>query len=126
MQGSDVVLGLRSEMKRGSWVRVTAKAAGIPVYALKVGRVSHLLKALETVLGLQPSPGGVFDSGSGSDEEPVQYQNHVVSMVSHLLCQLCTSFLRPTFHRMYAREGAGSEHPSARMELTCVDAVRRR
>ena len=82
MQSADVVLAMRSQMRTGSWARDAAKAAGVPVYAVKNGSSSHLLRALEILLGLQPSAGSLFDSGSSSDDESVQYQNHVVSMVS--------------------------------------------
>ena len=79
---------MRSQMRTGSWARGAAKAAGVPVYAVKNGSSSHLLRALEILLGLQPSAGSLFDSGSSSDDESVQYQNHVVSMVSFPLSAL--------------------------------------
>lgn len=73
-------------MRAGSRQRDAAKAAGVPVYGVKNGEPLHLLRALETLLGLQPSAGSIFDSGSSSDEEPVQYQNHVVSLVRRARC----------------------------------------
>ena len=76
-----MVLALRSQMKSGAWARTAAKAAGVPVYAVRNGGASHLLRALETLLGLQPSAGGLFDSGSSSDDETVEVRSHVVSMV---------------------------------------------
>jgi len=77
VQTADVVLAMRSHMKAGSWAREAAKNAGTPVYAIKNGADSTLVRALETLLG---SAGGVM--GSPPAAGAVQYQNHVVSMVS--------------------------------------------
>ena len=76
-QTADVVLAMRSHMKAGSWAREAAKEAGTPVYAVKHGADSTLVRALETLLG---SANGVL-GGSPQPSSVVQYQNHVVSMV---------------------------------------------
>lgn len=87
LQAADVVLAMRSQMRNGSWARDAAKTAGVPVYAVKNSSASHLVRALETLLGLQPSAGSLFESDS-SDEDSVQYQSHVVSMVSYFCCDV--------------------------------------
>jgi len=78
VQTADVVLAMRSHMKAGSWAREAAKEAGTPVYAVKNGADSTLVHALETLLG---SANGVVGAPRPA-AAAVQYQNHVVSMVS--------------------------------------------
>jgi hypothetical protein len=77
VQTADVVLAMRSHIKAGSWAREAAKSAGTPVYAVKNSADSTLVRALETLLG---SAGAVM--GSPPAAGAVQYQNHVVAMVS--------------------------------------------
>lgn len=75
LETADVVLAMRSHMKAGSWAREAAKEAGTPVYAVKNGADSTLVRALETLLG---SANNVV--GAPPVAGAVQYQNHVVSM----------------------------------------------
>ncbi|PSC75678.1 P-loop nucleoside triphosphate hydrolase superfamily [Micractinium conductrix] len=44
-----------------SWIKGAAKAAGIPVYSIKSASISNLVRAVRTVLGIDPSPGALFN-----------------------------------------------------------------
>ena len=49
----------------GAWVKQAAQAAGIPVFSIKSAGVGDVVKALRTLLGIDPSPGGLFaDEGA--------------------------------------------------------------
>ena len=82
LQTADVVLAVRSHMKSGSWAREAAKEAAVPVYAIKSSTFVILVRALETLVGLQPSSQSSLGLPSASEPQAVQYQNHVVSRVS--------------------------------------------
>ena len=60
MQGCDAVLTLRGKTRTGSWLRTAAKAAGIPIFSVKTSNPDHLERGVRTILGLEPSPGGIF------------------------------------------------------------------
>ena len=49
-----------SGLSQGSWVRQAARDAGVPIYAVKTSSPSNLLRALRTLLGIDPSAGGTF------------------------------------------------------------------
>ncbi len=85
LQTADVVLAVRSHMKSGSWAREAAKEAAVPVYAIKSSTFVILVRALETLVGLQPSSQSSLGLPSASEPQAVQYQNHVVSRVGRLV-----------------------------------------
>lgn len=65
-------------MKPKSLARDAARAANVPVYAVKSGTSRSMLKAIQTLLGVKSD--NLEDSDDEEeDEEP---KNHVVSMVS--------------------------------------------
>ena len=54
-------------LSAGSWVRGAAKSAGLPVFTIRSTELSDLARAVRTLLGAEPSPGGTFEArGSGS------------------------------------------------------------
>lgn len=83
LQTADVVLAVRSHMKSGSWAREAAKEAAVPVYAIKSSTSVILVRALETLVGLQPASQSPLGLPPISEPTGVQYQNHVVSRVSN-------------------------------------------
>ena len=50
-------------------MRQAAKDAGVPIYAVKTCSPSNLLRALRTLLGIDPSAGGTFARRQDEDEE---------------------------------------------------------
>ncbi|KAK9824105.1 hypothetical protein WJX72_007767 [[Myrmecia] bisecta] len=60
LEEADAVLALRARVKEGSWVRDLAKRANKPIYAIKTASTSNIVRALRTLLGIDPSPGTVF------------------------------------------------------------------
>lgn len=60
VQGADAVLAVRPEVTRGSWLREAAKAANVPVFSVKSQTPTDLIRALRTMLGIDPSPGALF------------------------------------------------------------------
>ncbi|KAL4421440.1 hypothetical protein ABPG75_010731 [Micractinium tetrahymenae] len=65
LQDADAVLALRGKIKTSSWIKGASKAAGIPVYSIKAASISNLVRAVRTLLGIDPSPGAMF----GEDAE---------------------------------------------------------
>lgn len=59
-EGADAVVAVRSRLKTAKEMRVLARAAGAPVYAIKSFSSANLVKAFRTLLGVDPSAGGVF------------------------------------------------------------------
>ncbi|KAI8470498.1 MAG: hypothetical protein J3K34DRAFT_385264 [Monoraphidium minutum] len=59
-EGADAVLTLRARVKANTALRTAAKAAGVPVYAIKSTSTSNLIKAFRTLLGVEPTAGGFF------------------------------------------------------------------
>lgn len=49
--------------RAGAWVKEAARAAGIPVFSIKSAGVGDIVKALRTLVGIDPSPGGLFADG---------------------------------------------------------------
>jgi hypothetical protein len=64
-EGADAVLTLRSRVKANTALRTAAKAAGVPVYAIKSASTSNMIKAFRTLLGVEPSAGGFFAPSRG-------------------------------------------------------------
>ena len=57
-------------------MKKAAKDAGVPILAVKSSSPSNLLRALRTVLGIEPSAGGTFlerprDGALAADGEPL-------------------------------------------------------
>ena len=44
----------------GGWVKSAAGTLGVPVYSIRSGALEHVVKALRTLSGVDPSPGGLF------------------------------------------------------------------
>lgn len=65
LEEADAVLALRSKLKSSAWVKEAARLAGVPVFAIKSGGVGDVTRALRTLLGIDPSPGGLFVGESG-------------------------------------------------------------
>ena len=80
VQFADAVLALRSQMRPKSPAREAARRANVPVYAVKAGSPSALVRALQTLLGISLPP----QSESSDDEEEAEPKNHVVSLVRSL------------------------------------------
>ena len=57
---ADAVLALRSKLKSNPGLRGAAREAGVPIYAIKSSSTANLVKAFRTLLGVDPSAGGVF------------------------------------------------------------------
>lgn len=74
MQDADVVLATRLKLRSGGahWVREQARELSIPVIALKDGAEARVASALKIVVGIHPSPGGLFgDPEVAFDADPV-------------------------------------------------------
>jgi len=68
---ADCVLALRSRLGRAGaddWLRVSARARGIPVYAIKTDTLSQLVRALKTIVGGE-GPAQASSSRGGSEDE---------------------------------------------------------
>jgi hypothetical protein len=65
-QGSDAVLAPRARLRSNAALRAAARDAGVPVYAIKTSSSANLVRAFRTLLGVDPSAGGVvFAAGGG-------------------------------------------------------------
>lgn len=78
---ADAILALRSKVKQGDWVRTVAKQEGIPVYAIKSAGRANLVRALRTLLGLEPSAGALFSGPQSDDSRQQRADTSVVSRV---------------------------------------------
>lgn len=67
-------------MRPKSLARDAARAANVPVYAVKSGSTRSLVRAIETLLGITTGSAQPSDS----DDEEEEMKNHVVSLVSSL------------------------------------------
>ena len=61
------MLALRGKIKAGGWLRTAAKGFAVPIFSVKTSSPDHLTRAVQTILGLEPSPGGLFGGPRGSD-----------------------------------------------------------
>lgn len=71
LQACDAVLALRGKVKAGSWLRTAAKGRAVPIFSVKTSSPEHLTRAVQTILGIQPSPGGMFGAPRGPDADSV-------------------------------------------------------
>ena len=58
-------------MKAGSWLRTAAKGRAVPIFSVKTSSPEHLTRAVQTILGIQPSPGGMFGAPRGPEADSV-------------------------------------------------------
>lgn len=72
---------LSTAAAQGDWVRTVAKQEGIPVFVVKSGGRSNLVKALRTLLGIDPSAGGALLGGPQADDSRQRADGAVVSQV---------------------------------------------
>ena len=75
MQGCDAVLALRGKIKAGGWLRTAAKGFAVPIFSVKTSSPDHLTRAVQTILGLEPSPGGLFGASRAGSVEPASSSN---------------------------------------------------
>ncbi|KAL3133379.1 hypothetical protein ABBQ38_007249 [Trebouxia sp. C0009 RCD-2024] len=71
LESCDAVLALRGKIKAGGWLRTAAKAYAVPIFSVKTGSPEHLTRAVQTILGIQPSPSGMFGAPRGPDATSV-------------------------------------------------------
>lgn len=62
-------------------MRTVAKQEGILVFVVRNGRRKNLVRALRTLLGIDPSAGGVFGGQQSDDGRPQRADAAVVSRV---------------------------------------------
>ncbi len=62
-------------------MRTVAKQEGIPVFVVKSGGRANLVKALRTLLGIDPSAGGALLGGPQADDSRQRADGAVVSQV---------------------------------------------
>lgn len=67
LQGCDAVLALRGKIKAGGWLRTAAKGFAVPIFSVKTSSPDHLTRAVQTILGLEPSVGGLFGSSRATN-----------------------------------------------------------
>eukprot|EP00899_Mesostigma_viride_P011826 jgi/Mesvir1/20644/Mv14865-RA.1 len=60
---ADAVLALRSRLRATTWVREAVKEHRIPIYAIKANTMAQMVRALRTILGIDPSAGAAFGDG---------------------------------------------------------------
>lgn len=76
LRGCDAAIGLRGKIKSGGWLRNAAKNFDVPIFSVKTSSPEHLTKAAQTILGLEPSSGGLFGglfgNARGSDAQPLK------------------------------------------------------
>jgi hypothetical protein len=70
VQDADAVLATRPRLKAAAWVRGAAREAGVPVYAIASPAVGDVVRAVRTLLGVDPSPGGMFAGAAGAAAAP--------------------------------------------------------
>ncbi len=75
IQGCDAVLALRGKIKAGGWLRTAAKGFAVPIFSVKTSSPDHLTRAVQTILGLEPSPGGLFGASRAGSVEPASSSN---------------------------------------------------
>jgi hypothetical protein len=66
---ADAVLAVRSKLRANTNLRQAARQAGVPVYAIKSASSSNLVRAFKTLLGQEPSAGGVGGVLGGAGAE---------------------------------------------------------
>jgi hypothetical protein len=67
---ADAVVAVRSKLRSNTVLRQAARQAGVPVYAIKSSSSSNLIRAFRTLLGHEPSAGGLgsmLGCGSSAD-----------------------------------------------------------
>lgn len=57
-------------------MRTAAKGFAVPIFSVKTSSPDHLTRAVQTILGLEPSPGGLFGASRTSDADPSADLDH--------------------------------------------------
>ena len=65
IQDADAILATRGKMKASTWIKAAAQQAGVPLFTVRTSSVEHVVKGVRTLLGVDPTPGGLFSPGSG-------------------------------------------------------------
>ena len=80
IQDADAVLATRAKLKASTWIKVAAQQAGVPLFTVKTAAVEHVVKAVRTLLGVDPTPGGLFANfHSSGGEAPLRADPRVAS-----------------------------------------------
>jgi stage III sporulation protein SpoIIIAA len=77
IQDADAILATRGKMKASTWIKAAAQQAGVPLFTVRTAAVEHVVKGVRTLLGVDPTPGGMFSPGSG--EGPAMADPRVAS-----------------------------------------------
>lgn len=113
---------------QGDWVRTVAKQEGIPVFVVKSAGRANLVRALRTLLGIDPSAGTLFGGGQQADDSWAQPTGGggVVSRVRCILqaaatrtscvCPVMIDFIRRPLPPSMALCGCSSCRPSANLQ----------
>ena len=64
LEQASAVLALRSSLKQSPEVRIQAKDAKIPIYAIKDNSGSNFSRAFRTLMGIDAAPGSPFSEAS--------------------------------------------------------------
>eukprot|EP00898_Chlorokybus_atmophyticus_P006755 jgi/Chlat1/7080/Chrsp57S06770 len=70
INSADAVLALRSRLRQNTWVRETARERSLPIYAIKANTMAQMVRAVRTILGIDPSAGSAFGSSTDSPLVP--------------------------------------------------------
>lgn len=77
IQDADAILATRGKMKASTWIKAAAQQAGVPLFTVRTAAVEHVVKGVRTLLGVDPTPGGIFNPSSG--EGPAMADPRVAS-----------------------------------------------
>ncbi len=120
MQGCDAVLALRGKIKAGGWLRTAAKGFAVPIFSVKTSSPDHLTRAVQTILGLEPSPGGLFGaSRAGSVESASSSNSESQQGVCNMLLRDHLYILTPCM-TAYCVTGCAKSCAYSGCYLTCV------
>jgi len=65
IQDADAILATRGKMKASTWIKPAAQQAGVPLFTVRTSAVESVVKGVRTLLGVDPTPGGIFNPNSG-------------------------------------------------------------
>jgi stage III sporulation protein SpoIIIAA len=69
VQEADCILATRGKIKSSTWIKEAAKIAKIPLFTIQTDSEPNIVRAVRTLMGLDPSPGGVFRSTKGGSNK---------------------------------------------------------
>jgi len=113
LSGADAVLALRSKLKSGGWVKRAAKAAGVPIYAVKSASATSLVKAVKTLTGREPSAGGVFGKAGLREETQLLPDSVTVSVTESMDADAAETEAETEVEVEAGAEGEGGEGAGA-------------